>query len=999
MHAGCDGALLKAPPQEPRFPRWLTIAVIVVALGIAAGGWLFYTDQNHAARHNVEDDLLAIGHLKAEQIANWRAERLADAGLIVGDPSSNTLITRWLALRQSADAAEIVVWFRTLKEQYHYANVQVVDAGGVVLIDLSAAGKPLARGGYEGLQTALAEKKAVLTDLHFDADGETVHLDAIAPFFSGQGSSAKFLGAVILTANASDFLFPLIQTWPTASRSAETLLVRRDGDQALYLNELRYQKDTALKLKVPLTQKNVPAVQAVLGASGIVEGADYRGVMVTAAVQRIPDSPWFIVAKIDRAEALGGARLRSIVVVVLTVLLLAALIGGVGLAWQRGLKKHYLEAYNAELSRQALLARYEILLKQANDAILLSNEDLRIVEANERAVETYGYSLEEFLNLRMTDLAPPDEMAAFQARMKELKETDSFLREATHRRKDGSVLTVEVSSRVVSVDGKTYFQAIIRDISERKRAEDALRASRERYQAVAKATAQIIWITDAGGDLVDDLPTLRAYTGLSNEELRAGGWQESVHPEDRAQASEAWDRALGAKSLYEVEYRLRRADGVYRDFWVRSIPVFDRNGQVREWVGACADVTERKRAEEERLQLERQFQQSQRLESLGVLAGGIAHDFNNILMAVLGYADLALTDLPIGSAAREDVKEIARASKRAAELCRQMLAYSGRGHFVVEAIDLPALIDTMIHLLSSAISKKILLNLNLEKNLPPILGDASQVDQVIMNLVINASEAIGERSGVITISTGAMECTRSYMRETYLDEGLAEGLYVILEVSDTGAGMDKEAQSHLFEPFFSTKFTGRGLGLAAVLGIVRGHKGAIKVYSEEGKGTTFKLLFPAAESERPSGKRENGVDLAWRGSGTILLVDDEETIRVLGRRMLERLGFEVLVASDGREALDVYRQHRAEIEVVLLDLTMPHMNGEEAFRELRRMDPQLRVLMSSGYTENDTAARFAGKGLAGFIQKPYTLELLSESLRAVVNGTGPSDPSRGLGGE
>jgi len=978
---------LREPPQKPKFPRWLTAVVIVVALGIVAGGLWFSNDQNHGARKNVEGDLLATGQVKAQQIANWRAERLADAGAITGTTSTVALVERWLGSRKPADTAEILAWFQTLQQTYHYANVQLVDSGGSVLLDLAQAGDSLAPSAVEGLHTALTDKTAVLTDLHFAADQKTIHLDAIAPFFSAQDSGGQPLGAVILTANAGDFLFPLIQTWPTASSSAETLLVEREGDQVLYLNELRHQKGTALNLKIPITRKDVPSVMTVLGTHGIVEGVDYRGVKVVAAVQSVPDSPWFIVAKIDTSEAFGGTRFRSTLVIVLTVLLVAALIGGPGLTWQRSLKKRYQEAYDSEVSRQALLARYEHLVKQANDAILLGDEDLRIVEANERAVEAYGYSSQELLSLRISDLIPPAGVAAFQARMQELEEKGSYVREAAHQRKDGSVFPVETSGRRISLDGRGYLQVIMRDISERKMAEAALRASRERYRAVAQATAQIIWVTDPEGNVVEDLPALQEYTGLSSEELRAGGWQAAVHPEDRTRASEVRAHAIAAKSFYEVEYRLRRADGVYRHFWVRGVPVFDADGRVTEWVRACIDITERKRAEEERLQLERQFQQSQRLESLGVLAGGIAHDFNNMLMAVLGYADLALADLPLASPARESVKEIARASHRAAELCRQMLAYSGRGRFVVEAIDLHDLIDSMVHLLSSSISKKILLNLNLEKNLPPIMGDASQIDQVIMNLVINASEAIGERSGVITISTGAMECSREYLRETYLDEGLAEGLYVTLEVSDTGMGMDKETQSHLFDPFFTTKFTGRGLGLAAVLGIVRGHKGAIKVYSEERKGTTFKLLFLAAESERPIEKTKGEGILSWKGSGTILLVDDEETIRALGRRMLERLGFQVLTATDGREALDVYRQHGDEIVLVLLDLTMPHMNGEEAYRELRRMDPAVKVLMSSGYTENDITSRFAGKGLAGFIQKPYTLALLWDGLRAVLEGT------------
>ena len=370
---------------------------------------------------------------------------------------------------------------------------------------------------------------------------------------------------------------------------------------------------------------------------------------------------------------------------------------------------------------------------------------------------------------------------------------------------------------------------------------------------------------------------------------------------------------------------------------------------------SVTDITERKWAEEKRLQMERQMQQTQKLESLGVLAGGIAHDFNNLLTIILGNASLALDEMPPASPARDSLKAIEATSLRAAELCRQMLAYSGKGRFVIENIRMNDLIGEMISLLKASISKKAILNLNLKEPLPPLRGDPSQIRQVLMNLVFNASEAIGEHGGVITISTGMMECSNEDISEIYLDDNLTEGLYVWLEVSDTGCGMDHETQRRIFEPFFTTKFTGRGLGLSAVLGIVRGHKGALKVYSEPGRGTTFKVLFPAAESDRPlvPQSSSNIQHSDWKGAGTVLLVDDEESVRNLGNRMLERLGFKVLIAVDGQQALETFRELHNEIVLVILDLTMPYMDGEETFRELRRIDQKVRVIMSSGYTESE----------------------------------------------
>jgi signal transduction histidine kinase/CheY-like chemotaxis protein len=392
------------------------------------------------------------------------------------------------------------------------------------------------------------------------------------------------------------------------------------------------------------------------------------------------------------------------------------------------------------------------------------------------------------------------------------------------------------------------------------------------------------------------------------------------------------------------------------------------------------DIGDRKKAEADRLDFERQLQHSQRLESLGVLAGGIAHDFNNILTAVLGNADLVLHDMPLSAPGRSGIQEVVAASRRGAELCRQMLAYSGRGQFVIEEIDLRVLIEDMLNLVRSSIPKNVLLNLNLGRDLPHIRGDVSQINQIIMNLVINAAEAIGERSGVITISTGAQECTTEYFRKRHMPGNLPSGLYVSLEVSDTGIGMSRETMAQIFEPFFTTKFTGRGLGLSAILGIVRGHKGAIVVYSEPGRGSTFKVLCPAVEDRPAQAEQARALSQEWRGEGTVLLVDDEETIRTLGKMMLERLGFDVLVASDGREAVEIFAEHTNAIDLVVLDLTMPHMNGEEAFRAMREIRSDARVIMSSGYSETEIAGRFAGKGPVGFVQKPYTLATLRQKI-------------------
>jgi signal transduction histidine kinase/CheY-like chemotaxis protein len=396
------------------------------------------------------------------------------------------------------------------------------------------------------------------------------------------------------------------------------------------------------------------------------------------------------------------------------------------------------------------------------------------------------------------------------------------------------------------------------------------------------------------------------------------------------------------------------------------------------------DITEQKREVERRQRLEAQVRQAQKLESLGVLAGGIAHDFNNLLMSVLGNADLALSKMAPESPALGYVRSIETAAQRAADLANQLLAYSGKGRFVVEAIDLSRLVEEMTHLVEVSVSKKAVVHYHLESDMPAIQGDPTQLRQVVINLITNASEAIGDHEGLISISTGSLEFGEQDFEGTLAADGVMEGRYAFLEVLDTGCGMDEETQTKIFDPFFTTKFTGRGLGLASVLGIVRGQGGAIKLDSQPGRGTTVRVFFPTSGDVPAEEAPHDSASENWRGQGTVLLVDDEPTVRTVAQRMLEELGFEVLTAIDGQEAVEMFRRNADQVALVIVDLTMPRMSGEEALREILRIRRDARVIMSSGYGEHDTTKRLADGGLAGFIQKPYKLGALRRTIRQAV---------------
>jgi PAS domain S-box-containing protein len=607
---------------------------------------------------------------------------------------------------------------------------------------------------------------------------------------------------------------------------------------------------------------------------------------------------------------------------------------------------------------------------------------------NQAFCELCGYQRAELVGRKISelDLWDDSDVAARVAQQSDRASVDNGF-EGILRSRNGVRHYVEFAITVAEFDEATSRILVGRDVTRSRLAEASAARSRERLLSVSELAHIGHYVIDLVGGAVSWTPELFRIVGRDAESYQPTleGVRQLLHGEDVPLANAAVELALSTGQAQRLNLRVVRPDGEVRHC-LTIIEVERNDGSQGPRVhGLMQDLTELRRAEEERRTLELQVMQSQKLESLGVLAGGIAHDFNNLLTSILGNADLARLELEPNDPVQSYLCDIDQVSRRAADLCRQMLAYSGKGRFVVQPISLNALVREMAHLLSVSISKKVVLKFDFFDNLPCVIADGTQMRQVVMNLITNASEAIGNSSGLVTLSTGVMDYCADDHKEFICDSGsLPAGRYVLVEVTDTGCGMSEETRSRIFDPFFTTKFTGRGLGLAAVLGIVRGHKGGLQVISELGRGTTFRILLPAHHATPVAMVSEDNSDADWRSEGLVLLADDEESIREMGRRVLERAGFEVLLAVDGREALEQIAQHRGRLRLVILDMTMPSLDGEACYRKLRELDPELKVLMTSGYNEQEVIRRFEGQGLAGFIQKPYRGSDLIPVIRKVL---------------
>lgn len=1096
------------PPVVPPLPgsaRWTWVAVFsVITLALLAGGTWYFREAAADVRTKQSETVSAIGALKAGQIERWRKERLADATRVARGPLLVRAVADFLGQSGSPSLQADLRERLTLERMGDvYQDLVLFAPDGHILLAASDDRHPMSPATRRAVLAAQTSREAVLSDFFRDPDGIVV-IDVASALWDARGHP---LATVVLRSNVEAYLYPLIQSWPTPSRSAETILVRRDGADVLFLNDLRHRSRTALPLRRPLSRTTLPAVQAVLGTQGMFQGNDYRGVAVLADLRPVPESPWFLVAKVDEAEILTEARYRTAVgalVVGLFILLTGAMaayfyhhrqarsyrelyqsehrrqethdllratlysIGDAVITTDTGSRvrnmnptaesligtteaeargKHLDEILRivdeatkaplespvttalregavvrhanptlliardgtsrpvadsaspirdgtgavtgvvlvfsdqtAERAAQATLrdaeARYRQLFEQSPHGVLLIEADTgRVLEANEQTARQLGYRPEEFAALSISDFevreSPEETAAHMQAVLRQGH--DDF--DTLHRTKNGDLRNVHVWTRTLQVNGRTCFHAIFEDLTERRRAEAELHLQ----SAALNAAANPMFITSLDGTIVWLNPAFTALSGYRPDEAigKTPGDLVKSGVHDQGFYRQMWEVLL-AGQVWHGEVTNRRKDGSQYLEDLTITPVRDTGGAITHFIAIKWDLTEEKR-------LETQFLHAQKMESVGRLSSGIAHDFNNLLSVINGTAEMGLATLAPDDPLHEDFQEILRAGESAAALTNQLLTFSRKQITTSEALSLNAVVTDLRNMLLRLIAEDIALVFVLAEDLGTVRADAGHIGQTLMNLAVNARDAM-PAGGTITIETRNVEFDEAYAAQ---HPSTRPGPHVMLAISDTGIGMDPETCERIFEPFFTTKELGKGtgLGLATVYGIVKQSGGSIWVYSEVGVGTTFRIYLPRVE-EPASRTRPAPTATVMGGTETILIVEDEEGSRRVAQRILASAGYAVLVAANGEEAFQLLERSDRPVDLVLTDVVMPGMSGRELADRLGASHPGVKVIFTSGYTDDAILHHGVLNEGMHFIGKPYTIADLTRKVREVLDGQG-----------
>jgi two-component system, cell cycle sensor histidine kinase and response regulator CckA len=1005
------------PLPSRRTPYSLVALFLVLASAIAALTYRYDVAQKDAIAHEVRNQLLAIADTKVKHIAAWRAERLGEARIVLNNGLLLGGLERLSAGRATAvEREQISRWMQALCRELRYGGATFTDPRGNVLLSSGRIFGDAVHMRALAIATA-SQTDVTFTDFHVDDPRAPTHLGLNVPLRVAPDAPA--FGTLLAGLDPEDELYPLLQRWPAPTTTAESLLVRREGDDVVFLSPLRKRPTMLATLRIPALRSDVAAVRAVTGEEGTIEAQDYHGDAVFAATLSVPGTNWRLIAKIDSEEVLAPLRWRSRLMGAFAVSLIFAAAAVVFALWRRNDIRVYRARYESELERREAAERYDAErksmneeLRRANQALLSSesrfrsafeqaavgmNEvtlDGRFQRVNHRFSEITGYSREDLAQLTYSDLTHPDDRAADRVHVEAVLsgEEASCRWEKRYIRRDGAIIWVAVTASLLRDTGGApiYMLGVVEDITASVRAKEALRQTEERFREVVEhAPEGILVVTGLEGRYLNPAAA-EMFGAESAAQLIGASVLDRVFAEHRAGARERLTHVMAGHAVLPQERSFLRLNGEVFPVEVSATPIM-YDGQPSALV-FFRELTDRRRAEEERVRLEQRLRQAQKMESVGRLAGGVAHDFNNHLTVINGYCDMLLDALGPDDPLREELGEIRAAGDRAAALTQQLLAFSRKQVVEPKPLLLNDVVEEFCRMVRRLIGDDIEVTADLEPALGSVMADRGQMHQILMNLAVNARDAMPE-GGKILIGTANADLEGA-------DPALPDikpGPYVVLTVADTGVGMSQETQQKIFEPFFTTKpmGIGTGLGLATVYGIVQQASGFIRLTSEPGHGTAFRIYLPRIPESPETVSSPAASRQSLRGNETVLVVEDQDEVRKLATGILRKTGYSVLEAANGPDALAVAAGFTGSIDLLITDVLMPSMTGRELAQRLEQARPGLKLLYMSGYSGDLIAREGVEAGTVAYLAKPFAPSELAAKVREVLSACRPptTEPS------
>jgi PAS domain S-box-containing protein len=831
----------------------------------------------------------------------------------------------------------------------------------------------------------------IQNDFYFSPTHKKIHTDIIAPI---KNEGDKTIAVLIFGIDPNDYLYPLIQSWPTPSKTAESLILKKDGDSIVYLNELRHTKNSTLQLRIPLTNQSNPGVQAVLRGEGFVEGIDYRGLSVSAYVAPIPHTAWFLEAKVDHAEMYAELYFRTALIVIITIVLILLMWASLAIFYRSRQKNIYHALFIKEKELRESFAAFKTILYSIGDGVITTDRTGRVKILNQTASALTGWNEADAVGKPIADvfrIVNEVTRLTVENPLSTVLTEGAIVGLANHTllvSKDGKETPIADSGAPIrdergEIDGAVL---VFRDKTEERDAERTIQKSAEKYRIVADNTSDWEFWVNTHGEFLYNSPACHRTTGYDASIFLddPGLFMRIINEADRPALERHWIECDMKQIPGVLEFRIVRADGGVR--WIEHAcsPVFDDAGTFLGSRGCNRDITERKLAEENLRRIEERLRQSEKMEAVGQLAGGIAHEFNNVLGGIIGFTDLSMRLADKDSLLEKNLLKVLKAADRAKQLVTHILAFTRHGNPHRSVTALKPLVEEVLELLKSSIPSSVIIQAELQSETKAVLADTSQLQQVLLNLAANAVHAMN-RKGTLTLRLyGTDVHDTEYGRSGKIDPGA----YTVIEVTDTGCGMNETTLAKAFEPFFTTKGVGEGtgMGLSVVLGIVQSHDGDIQVESEVGKGTTIRILLHAVEEPAAEATVDHAQTLPV-GTERILFVDDEQMLVEIAERSLTRLGYAFTGMTDSVKALAYFKENEPSIDILVTDQTMPGMTGIELAEEVLKIRKNLPIILCTGNSRDMAPTLTDSLHIKQIVMKPYSPREIGKAIRGWIDST------------